>query len=96
MDDKLITQEAYARAHQFNYENLPFLRANFILNIKKGNKDVEYKIWIWSSEFQLGKLRLSDHIFIDGTFGIVPTGYRQLINIATLDRITGDIVPVGF
>ena len=40
----MVTQEAYARAHQFNSENLPFLRANLILNIKKGNKDVGYNI----------------------------------------------------
>ena len=90
----MITQEAYARINRFNSESLPFLRGNLTLYVKKGNTDVEYKIWIWSSEYQLGKLRLADHIFIDGTFGIVPVGYRQLINIATLDKITGDIIPV--
>ena len=92
--EMMITQENYARTHNKNNENLPFLRANILLNVKKGNTDVEYKIWIWSSEFQLGKLRLTDHIFIDGTFGIVPSGYKQLLNIAIIDKTTGDIIPV--
>ena len=90
----MLTQDSYARAHKNNYEGLPFLRANLLLNVKKGNKDKEYKIWIWSTEFQLNRIRQTDHCFIDGTFGIVPIGYRQLINIAIIDKMTEDIIPV--
>ena len=70
------------------------MRANMTLQVKKGNLDRTYKIWIWSSEFQLGRLRLANHIFIDGTFGIVPQGYRQLVNFAIIDKTSEYVIPV--
>jgi len=90
----MISQESYAKTYVNNSEGLPFLRANLTLKIKKGNTDREYRIWIWSSEFQLSRLRLTNHFFIDGTFGIVPTGYSQLVNIAIIDKSTEDVIPI--
>jgi len=33
------------------------------------------------------------HFFIDSMFGVVPSGYQQLINIAIIDKVS-DVLPV--
>jgi len=47
------------------------------------------KIIIWGSDFQVNRLRLTNHLFIDGTFTIVPCGFLQLVTIAIRDPNTG-------
>ena len=90
----MLTQEVYNRTHCNNSEGLPFLRGSLALRVKKRNENNDYNIWIWSSEYQFGKLRQNDHFFIDETFGTVPSGYQQLVDISIIDKITDDVLSV--
>jgi len=54
------------------------------------------KIVIWSSDFQLNRLRLTNHWFIDGTYTITPLGFNQLLTIAIRDPNTGFIKPASW
>ena len=61
--------------------------------------DVDGATCISASEnidFELNRLRLSEHWYIDGTFDSVPPGYTQTINIIIRDLITGEIMPTVF
>ena len=88
-----VTKESYALSHTQNKTGLPFLRAFLVINYKKVNSDKQIKIAIWSSDFQLNRLRLTNHWFIDGTFTIVPSTYSQLMTFLIRDPNTGYLKP---
>ena len=48
---------------------------------------------LFRSDFQINRLRLLPHCYIDGTFVVVPIGFNRLINIAIRDPNTGQIRP---
>ena len=86
-------KESYIIEHSLNNAGLPFLRAHSTLNIKIHNQNKLIKVAIWCSDFQINRIRLTDHLFIDGTFNIVPTHYSQLLTIMIRDPNTGYVKP---
>ena len=72
---------------------MTFLRAQIIFNYQKNNIAKTAKIIIWASDFQVNRLRLTRHWYIDGTFTITPTNYYQLLTIVIQDPNTGFIKP---
>ena len=88
-----ITKESYIFHNTLNKSGLPFLRCYFTFNYKKNNLNKSIKIAIWGSDFQVNRLRLANHWYVDGTFTIVPCGYHQLITIALRDPNTGFVKP---
>ena len=89
----LVTREAYVFQHTKNRANLTFLRSYFILNYRRNNVEKPIKLIIWMSDFQLNRIRLTNHWYLDGTFTIVPNGYAQLITLAIRDPNTGFVKP---
>ena len=66
------------------------------MNYKKNNINKALKIVIWSYDFQLNRLRLTNHWFIDGTYTITPLGFNQLLTIAIREPNTGFIKPASW
>ena len=77
-------------------DGLPFFRGEFYFKDSKDGMDTSYNGLIWSSDFELNRLRLSENWYTDGTFDSVPPGYTQTINIIIRDLITGEIMPTVF
>ena len=88
-----IFKEFYIFEHSSNKAGLPFFRSNFTLKYKKNYVNKSLKILVWTSDFQINRLRLTDHWFIDGTFTITPNGYQQLLTIMIRDPNTGFVKP---
>ena len=88
-----IYKEYYIHEHSTNKAGLPFFRSNVMLNYKKNNTNKTFKILIWGSDFQINRHRLTDHWYVDGTFTIVPSTYKQLVSIMIRDPNTGFIKP---
>ena len=87
------TKESYIFSHSKNRTGLTFFRGYYTLNYKKNNSNKSFKIVIWASDFQINRLRLTNHWYIDGTFTITPCNYSQLITFAIRDPNTGYIKP---
>jgi len=88
-----VIKDQYIFQNTLNKKGLPFLRTYFTLFYKKNNINKSLKLVIWSSDFQLNRIRLSDHWYCDGTFGVVPSQYNQLFTIAIKDPNTGFVRP---
>lgn len=71
------SKESYVFAHSKTKTGLPFLRGHFYLNFKKNNSNTSLKITIWASDFQINRLRLTHHWYLDGTFTITPSQYSN-------------------
>ena len=89
----IVSKESYIFSHNKNKAGLPFLRSYFRFEYKKNNTNEVLKIVIWGSDFQVNRLRLTNHLFIDGTFTVVPCGYLQLVTFAIRDPNTGYVKP---
>ena len=87
------TKDTYIDQHPSNRVGLPFLRTHFTFNYKKNDTNKTAKIVIWTSDFQLNRLRLTNHWYTDGTFTIAPSNYHQLLTIAIRDPNTSFIKP---
>jgi len=87
-------KESYINQHSLNSAGLPFLRAHLTLNLRINNANTIIKIALWSSDFQINRIRLTSHLFIDGTFTVSPSPYSQLITFMIKDPNTGFIKPV--
>ena len=87
------TKDTYIDQHPSNRVGLPFLRTHFTFNYKKNDTNKTAKIVIWTSDFQLNRLRLTNHWYTDGTFTIAPSNYHQFLTIAIRDPNTGFIKP---
>ena len=77
-------------------EGYPFLRSLATNVIKINGDDVQLTYIIWMSNFQMLRFRSADHIYVDGSFDIVPKGFKQLITILAEDPITKFGVPIAF
>ena len=91
-----VMKESYILQHSLNKTGLTFLRAYFTLNYRKNSVNKSVKIAIWSSDFQINRLRLTNHWFLDGTFTITPQSFHQLITIAIRDPNTGFVKPAAW
>ena len=69
-------------------DGLPFLRSQIFTKDSKDGLEFDFKVLFWSSDFQLNRLRLSDHWYIDGTFDAVPPEYTQTVNILIRDSVS--------
>jgi len=87
------SKESYIFSHSRNRAGLTFLRTYFTLNYKRNNLNQSLKIAIWASDFQINRLRLTNHWYIDGTFTITPCNFSQLVTFAIKDPNTGFIKP---
>ena len=90
------SKELYIENNSLNSNNLPFLRVCLSFHHQKNEVQKNYKIIIWSSDFQLNRLRMTNHIYLDETFIIVPMGYKQLLVISIRDPNTDKVHPVVF
>jgi len=88
-----VYQESYIFQHTLNKSGLPFFRTYFTLQYKKNNVNKLLKIIIWASDFQINRLRLTNHWFVDGTFTITPCGFSQLVTFMIRDPNTGFVKP---
>ena len=88
-------KDTYIFKNNLNKNGLPFLRYFMVKSYKKIKTNINkmLKIIIWASDFQVNRLRLTNHWYIDGTFTVVPVGYHQLITLAIRDPNTGLIKP---
>ena len=87
------SKEEYVLQNSTNKTGLPFLRAHLVFNYQKNNITKTAKIIIWASDFQINRLRLTRHWYIDGTFTITPSDYYQLLTVVIRDPNTGYIKP---
>jgi len=87
---------SYVRKKNKTEEGYPFLRYLATTNFKVDNKDATYNWIIWMSNFQLLRFRSAIHIYVDGSFDVVPKGFKQLITILAEDAITKLGIPVAF
>lgn len=90
------SKELYVQNNPLNFNNLIFLRVFLNFHTKVNENIKNYKIIIWCSDFQLNRLRMVNHFYIDGTFVVVPQGYKQLIVILIRDPNTDKLFPVLF
>ena len=87
----LIDQTKYG-----TLDNGIFLRGtrSFTSLIKNQYKNIV--ILFFCSNFQLNRLRLTEHLYIDRTFPIAPSKFKQLFVFQTRDIITQQLIPVAF
>ena len=75
-------------------QNIPFCFSNnVILNIESQRQE---KYILFTSLFQLKKIKDCEQIFMDGTFYSCPKKYYQLYNIIGKEKKTGIIIPISF
>ena len=91
-----ISSEEFVINHVNNEKNLQYLRMHSVQYYRKGTGSKTAKINIWASDFQLNRLRQSEHCYIDGTFCTVPNGYKQPITVFIRDPSTGFAKPAVF
>ena len=91
-----ILSDDYCLNYPYTLKNLPFFRLKQSFYYKYKNKEKTGKIIIWASEMSLNRLRLSNHFYVDGTFGTVPRGFKQLITIMIHDPNTNMLGPGAF
>ena len=58
--------EHYLMEHSNNSKRLPFLRDMGTFYYKHKSKSKIGKYVIWASDFQINRLSLSDHFYVDG------------------------------
>ena len=63
------------------------------MTYRKNNINKSLKLAIWASDFQINRLRLTNHWYVDGTFTITPCNFYQLVTIAIKDPNTGFVKP---
>ena len=51
---------------------------------------------IFASDFQINRLRLVDHFYINGKFNCIPRGYKQMITLLIRDPNSGITGPCIF
>ena len=56
-------------------DGLPFFRGEFYFKDSKDGMDTSYNGLIWTSDFELNRLRLSEHWYIESTFDLVLPRY---------------------
>ena len=88
-----VTKEFYILQNTLNKTGLPFLRAYLNFFYKKASANKSLKLVTWASDFQINRLRLTNHWYCDGTFTVAPVPYTQLITIAIKDPNTGYVKP---
>ena len=86
----------YVRRKDKTVCGYPFLRYLSTIKLKIDMQDTEYTSIIWMSNFQMLRLRSAQHIYVDGSFDVVPQGFKQLITILAEDPITKFGIPVAF
>jgi len=86
----------YVRKNNLTENGYIFLRCLSNYNIKVQGDEKELYFGLWMSNFQMLRFRMSTHIYIDGTFNIIPSPFKQQINILAEDVITKHIFPVAF
>ena len=91
-----ITKEIYIETNPLNADNLIFLRVNLSHRTNKNEVSNHYKLIVWSSDFQLNRLRMVNHLYIDGIFVTIPQGYTQLLVISIRDPNTDRVFPALF
>lgn len=64
-----------------------------MIEYKRNNVSKSMNIVVWASDFQINRLRLSNHWYVDGVFTVVPIGYHQLLTICIRDPNTGFVKP---
>ena len=70
-----------------------FLRECSEYTLNSRGIESTYKYAIWASSSQIGRLRTSEHWYVDGTFRICPKPYYQLIVIMSRDAISNTASP---
>lgn len=80
-----VSTEDFVFQNPFTTRNLPFFRVQEIFYYQYNGKNKLGKIIIFASDFQLNRLKLADHFHIDGKFGCIPRGYKQIITLLIRD-----------
>ena len=70
-----------------------FLRECSEYTLNSRGVENTYKYAIWASSSQIGRLRTSEHWYVDGTFRICPKPYYQLIVLMSRDAISNTASP---
>lgn len=91
-----FSNDSYVENNPYNAEGLPFLRLYMTYRYTREEALIHYKVIIWTSNFQLNRLRMVSHLYIDGTFVVVPHSYKQLIVISIRDPNTDKVFPAAF
>jgi hypothetical protein len=93
---QLIDPHIYLKKDFLTTDQLPFLRAEIYTQSFHDSKNEPLNCLFWTSDFQLNRLRMVDHFYIDGTFDSVPSNFVQTINILILDPYTGETLPAAW